>query len=173
MRAFIGAVGMRDVGLQLKGAVNALSNPFSNWGVLSRTLSHWINRIKAPKVPVESPPLKEMAAELGIAVRQFGLAVARLLAKYRENILERQLQLDRIANCAIALYTASSVLSKLDAELVRCEKTQGLLGNDVAIGKLYCRMAYDTFQQNMAGLWSNIDGHVTSLSDQITGIPAR
>lgn len=170
MRAFIGVVGMRDVGIHLKGTVDALSNPFANWNFLSKSLGHWINRIKAPAVPVRSPDLQVMATELGIAVRQFGLAVARLLTKYREEILERQLQLDRIANCAIAIYTVSAVLSKLDSELIRCEKNEASMGNDVAIAKLYCRMAQQTFQQNLNGLWNNYDGHITALSDQMTGI---
>lgn len=173
MRAFIGVVGMRDVGLHLKGTVDALSNPFSNWNLLGKSLGHWINRIKAPAVSVESPVLFEVAVELGIAVRQFGLAVARLLAKYREDILEKQLMLDRIANCAMAIYTATAVISKLDAELVRCAKSEASMGNDLAIGRLYCRMAKATFQHNLDALWNNFDGYVTSLSDQIIGLPTK
>ena len=168
MRAFIGVVGMRDVGMHLKGTVNALSNPFSNWTLLSKSLGHWVNRIKAPKVPVQSPQLQEMASELGIAARQFGLAITRLLGKYREEILEKQLQLDRVANCAIALYTASAVISKLDASLSKCEKEQSNCSKELAIGRFYCRMANETFQQNINGMWNNIDGHTTSLSDLLT-----
>lgn len=170
MRAFIGVVGMRDVGMHLKGTVDALSNPFANWTFLSKSFGHFINRMKAPEVPVESPELKEIATELGIAVRQFGKAVTKLLSKYRESILEKQLQLDRIANCAIALYTASAVLGKMDAELIKYEKSQAPIGKEIAIGKLYCRMAYETFKQNIEGMSNNIDGHITTLADQITGI---
>lgn len=170
MRAFIGVVGMRDVGMYLKGTVDALTNPFSNWNILGKSLGHWINRIKAPDVPVESDQLREMAQELGIAIRQFGLAVTRLLGKYREGILEEQLQLDRIANCAIAIYTATAVISKLDAELQMSARSESSIGNSVEIGKLYCRMANETFQQNIRGLWDNFDGHITSVSDLVTGI---
>lgn len=170
MRAFIGVVGMRDVGIYLKGTLDALANPFYHWNILGKSLTHWINRIKAPTVPLESPQLREMAAELGIAVRQFGLAVTRLLTKYREGIMEKQLLLDRIANCAIAIYTATAVLSKLDADLRRSEKSQSSTGNEIAIGMFYCRMANETFHHNLNGLWNNIDGHLTSLSDQITRI---
>lgn len=168
MRAFIGVVGMRDVGMQLKGAVDALSNPFSNWNLLSKSLSHWINRLKAPTLKVESLLLSEYASEIGIAIRQFGMAVTRLLTKHRENILERQLLLDRIANCAIAIYTATAVLSKLDAKICRYKGDVFPLEDELATGKLYFRMAHETFLNNLDGLWDNFDGHITSLSDQLT-----
>lgn len=111
MRAFIGAIGMRDVGTQLRSTLEAFLHPINKFTTLQASISHWISRISAPNVPLVSSELHDEAVILGKKVRAFGIAVAKLLINYREGIIENQLQLNRIATSAIALYTTSAVLS--------------------------------------------------------------
>lgn len=168
MRAFIGAVGMRDVGLQLKEYLEVLKHPFDNSKHLYSIFSQAFQRLQVPEITVKSSQLEPQAQALAKAVRRFGLAVIKLLAQYREGIIEKQLELERIADSAIALYTTSAVLSKLDATLQSSKET--INSNDIESGKLYCQMAMDTIDQNLSNLFSKNDEMMESLSDKITGI---
>jgi hypothetical protein len=169
MRAFIGVVGMRDVGLELKEVVEAFKHPIGQGGTIGRFLGRSLSKLRLPKVAVRSEKLQSEARRLAHGVRRFGLAVVRLLKAYREDILERQLELERIALSAIALYTATAVLSKLDAALCN-EQACAVSKQDIASGKLYCRMAFDTIDKNLNALFSSEDREIERLSDQLTGL---
>lgn len=165
MRAFIGVVGMRDVGMHLKTGMEAISSPWSNWETLQSFASERWKGLWAPEVPVRSSAIWEEATLLGKAVKRFGFNVARLLANYREDIVEQQLLLDRIATSAMAIYTASAVLSRLDSTLAKGDNPI-----EAATAKLYCRYALDLIDQNLDTLFENRDEAIETLSDQITGL---
>lgn len=160
MRAFIGAIGMRDVGVQLKSSLDALLHPITQFSTLQESISHWISRLAPPHVPLVSSELQDEAATLGKKIRAFGMAVTKLLIKYREEIVENQLQLNRIATSAIALYTASAVLSRTDADPQK---------NDLAIVKLYCKQAFKAIDTELSAINDNFDEEIEALSDQLTG----
>lgn len=162
MRAFIGVVGMRDVGMQLKNVLDAVGSPLSNWVTLQSFASERWKGLWTPEVPVRSSAVWEEAALLGKAVKRFGFSVARLLANYREEIVEKQLLLDRIATSAMVIYTTSAVLSRLDSS--------GGDPKEIATAKFYCRYAFDLIDQNLGTLFENRDQEIEALSDQITGL---
>jgi alkylation response protein AidB-like acyl-CoA dehydrogenase len=161
LRAFIGVVGMRDVGVQLKEVLDALKNPMGEFDTLKRFAKTFLYKLHAPTVPVRSSVLQPEAKRLGSAIRKFGFSVAKLLAMYREDILEQQLLLDRIATSAISIYTTTAVLSKLDSELTA--KTAG--PNDVPIAKLYCQQSLDMLNRSLNSLSSNRDKDIEKVSD--------
>lgn len=166
MRAFIGVVGMRDVGLEIKKFLEAWKEPIKNKNLIGNFLGKNLSRLQGPKIPVRSKTLEYEAKQLGQAVRRFGLAIVRLLKAYREDILEKQLELERIADSAIAIYTATAVLSKMDATLNgEIEET---FPHGMASGKLYCKMAFDAIENNLNALFSKNDKMIEDLSDQIT-----
>src|SRR5690606_24997146 len=76
LRAFIALVGMRDVGLELEGILNALKSPFGN---LSRLGSFAARRIGSmllsPEVTVRTTELEREAGRLGNLIGTFGAAV--------------------------------------------------------------------------------------------------
>lgn len=169
LRAFIGAVGMRDVGMELKEAVDALKSPWSSTSTIGRLSAQWIRRWGSAGVPVQSKLLTAEAAALGKAIRRFGRAVVRALARYRQDVVEKQLVLDRIATSAMAIYTTTAVLSKLDSDLARVQGDAEALGDDVAIGKFYCNQAMEIVDRCLGQLFSEVDDEVDALSDKITG----
>lgn len=172
MRAFIGAVGMRDAGLQLKSTLDSILHPIDEFSTLKKSFSHWISRLITPTVPVRSTEIQEEAAILGKKVRTFGMAVSRLLIKYREDILERQLQLDRIATSAMALYTISAVLSRLDTDLQAAHGDHTDLKKDIAKAKLYCKLAFRTIDKELSDINDNIDEEVEAASDLLSAKPS-
>lgn len=170
MRAFIGVVGLRDVGVSLQGVAEAVKSPIEEMSILKQFSINLFSRLSTPPVPVQSPLLKEEAAMLGKAVRRFGFSILRLLGKYREGILEKQMELDRIATSAIALYTTTAVLSKLDADLTEKGSDHQVLENDILSAKLYCRLAMDKLKNSLDTLFDNHDDFIEKVSDHITGI---
>lgn len=172
LRAFIGAVGLRDVGMELKELVDALKHPWKlGTVVLSRFALQWLRRWKSARVPVKSPLLQDEARELEKAIRRFGKSAVRVLAHYREDVVEKQLDLNRLATSAIAIYTATAVLSKLDSELAAVNGNVAALGNDVATGKYYCQLAMKSLERSLDELFSESDTDLEALSDQITKGP--
>ena len=170
MRAFIGVVGIRDVGMQLKDVVDAAKSPLSGLGTLVGFGKKSIGQIvKTPTVPVQSEVIVEEAKVLGTQIRQLGLAIPRLLAKQREEIIEKQLTLNRLAEAGMAFYTTSAVLSKVDTDLAAANGNAVALGTDVAVAKLYCKLAAQRAQRALDGLFDNNDEDIEAVSDRITG----
>ncbi len=167
LRAFIGVVGLRDPGMQMKEIADAMKRPWSAMGPAMRFGMHMAKRILGkPRVPVQSADLQSEAGELGHAVRRFGIAVTRVIVRYREDVVERQMVCDRLATAAIALYTAAAVVSRLDADT----GTGAIRQNDLAAGKLYCTMAFHTVDRALTGLFKNFDEDLERVSDQLTGL---
>lgn len=170
MRAFIGVVGMRDVGVAMQGVAEALKSPLKDMSLLKQFGLTLMKRISAPQIPIQSSILREEADMLGKAVRRFGFSILRLLGKHREAILEKQLSLDRIATSAIAIYTTTAVLSRLDAALKEAGNDHTVLKNDILSGRLYCRLAMGSLKNSLDTLFDNHDAFIEEVSDQITGI---
>lgn len=166
MRTFIGVVGMRDVGMQLQKVLGAFKSPVNNCPVIWAFLRQWIRKIRVPMIPVESKVLQEEASRLASAVRRFGLLIPRLLGRYREAILEKQMILDRLATVAMAIYTTTAVISKLDRDLRNNTATE----NDIAVAKLYCKNAMATIDQQLSSVYRNHDKDIESVSDQLSGL---
>jgi len=169
LRAFIGLVGMRDVGMKMKVASDAAKNPIKNISSLWGFTSNIFKQLASPKINVKSKHLQEESKKLAKEIRNFGLDIINQLVRHKEKIIEKQLTLDRVTNCVIALFTISAVICKLDAELAKVNDDATVLGNDVSIGKLYCKMAFQKIKENHKSLKDNFDSDIESVSEQITG----
>ncbi len=165
MRAFIGAVGMRDVGMQLKDGVDALKHPLSNLGLIWEFTKGALAKLRKPEVVLQSKRLSNEIDQFTMRLRRFGLGIPPLLAKHRENIVEKQLQLNRIAECAMSLYTLSAVLAKIDTAIDCSTATE----TEIATAKYYCRLAFKNFDRHYAGVRNNHDKATEALSDMLTG----
>ncbi len=154
LRAFIGAVGMRDVGMDLKKAVDAMKSPIGNSAILWGALKQLSKRAWRPKIDIKAPELQEEKIALEKAVKDFGWKVLELLGKYREEVVEKQFELDRQATKIIAIYTSVAALGRADKS--RDPK-------EIALAKYYCSMAL--------GLPKGCGDEATEhLSDLLTGI---
>lgn len=155
LRAFIGAIGMRDVGVDLQKAASAIKSPLKNAGALWKVCKQLLKRVQSPQVSIASPLLKNEKTALAKATKSFGWEVLKLLRKYRESIVDKQFELDRLATKIIAIYTCTAVLGKAD---------QSHDSSEIALAKYYCAMAL--------GLKGCGDDETESLSDLLTGVHA-
>lgn len=172
LRAFIGAVGLRDVGMEMKDLKDkTLSHPLSAAKDIFSLGIELVGVSKAPDVEVKNEALQNESNQLAQNLKWFSGAAKKVLIYYREDIVEKQLVLDRLASSAIALYTASATLSKLDQEsLRRKEKGQTVETPDYLAGKYYLEMANQKVQESLQGLISPLDSLLEKVSDELTGI---
>ncbi len=170
LRAFTALVGMRDVGLELEGVLNAFYAPLGGLGRLGRFAGRKLGSLLvSPSVPVRSSELEADAAQLGRLVGSLGSNVERLLVKYQKEIVDRQYQLGRIADAATEIYVSACVLNRLD-HLIRQHAgnhhgDEGQLRRNLETGRYYLRTASRRIKQAQAALWDNDDEQATSLAN--------
>ncbi len=168
LRAFVALVGMRDVGLELKGVLDALSSPIKHFSKIGGFAGRKLEGLfRAPDVGVQHPSLQEEAEQLGRTVGAFGSNVERLLRTYREAIVDRQYQQGRVADAAIELYVSSCVLRRLDFLLGRPEPEGNGRSreNELIAGRYYLRCANRRIDRALADLWDNDDAMTTKAAN--------
>jgi hypothetical protein len=172
LRAFTALVGMRDVGLELEGVLNAIYSPLGNFTRLSRFAGRKLGSLLvSPTVPVRSSELENDAAQLGRLVGMLGSHVERLLVTYQKEIVDRQYQLGRIADAATEIYVSACVLNRLD-HLIRQHAgnhhgDEGQLRFDLQTGRYYLLTASRRIKQALAALWDNDDDATTALANRV------
>lgn len=162
LRVFIAAVGIRDVGMELKSYKDSLARSWFDGATWKEMMESALRYIKNVPIPIKSSILKKEAEMLGGLTQAFGRAVVHALIRDKEEIIEHQLVLNRLTEVAIALYTMTAVVSRLDAEHANV--------TDMEIGKYYCKIAYQKAKEQMNLLFNPLDATTTRLSDLITGI---
>jgi acyl-CoA dehydrogenase family member 9 len=170
LRVFIGAVGMRDIGVELQTLLRTAKNPAGGLKALGRLAEIGLKKLSKPAIPVRSPLLEAETQRLSRSIRHFAFSVLRLLAVYKESVVEEQLRLDRIAESAISLYTATAVLSRIDREILRASGDKTQLDRDVALARYYCNYALDKLDCSLGSLFANNrDREIRDLSNILTG----
>jgi len=158
LRAFVALVGMRDVGLELKGVRDAVYQPLGNLTRLGSFAGRQLGSLLvSPTVPVRNSELEPEAAQLGKLIRSLGSSVQKLLIQHQMSIVDRQYQLGRIADAATELYVSACVLNRLDALLRDHHDHDAALRLDLESGRYYLLTARRRIRQALASLGDNDD----------------
>jgi alkylation response protein AidB-like acyl-CoA dehydrogenase len=166
LRVFIALVGMRDVGLELKGVLDAIKHPFGNFGKLGGFAARRIGAmLLAPEVNVRTTELDDEATRLGRLIGSFGGHVERLLRRYMEGVVDRQYLLGRVADAAIELYVSGCVLSRLDHLLRDEHASEEDRREGLRRGRYYLRSASRRINRHLADLWDNDDDETTEVAN--------
>lgn len=141
LRVFIAAAGLKGLGEKLKQKdILATLKPL----------------FPAAKVKVDKFPFA--MSRLHKQARKFHRALLLTAAKYREGVVEKQLVLNRITEMAIALYTSSAVISRLQTDPHHDEE-----------GLLYLDYASRNFDINYKDLFSSRDAAIDYAADKVIG----
>jgi acyl-CoA dehydrogenase family protein 9 len=168
LRVFIGAVGLRDIGLQLQALLEEAKNPLRGFHVVHKLGSILLSTATRPDIPVKSPLFQAEALRLSRSIRHFAFRNLRLLARYKEEVVEEQLKLNRIAESAIALYTSAAVLSRIDRVVQTSSLTGISLEREIARARFYCNHALDKLDDSLNRLSGrNRDEEIRSLVDTL------
>jgi len=170
LRNFIALVGMRDVGLELQGILEAAKHPLGNVSKLSGFMARKVGSLlSSPTVHVRSTELNDDAAQLGKVVGKFGSAVEALLRNHQEAILEKQYLLGRVADAATELYVCGCVLNRLDA-LCRDEHAdETQKRRNLKVARYYLATAKRRITTWLDALWHNDDDGTTEIADLALG----
>jgi acyl-CoA dehydrogenase family member 9 len=176
LRVFVALGGMRNVGLELKGVLDALSHPLKHFakigGFAGRKLE---GMFRSPEVHVHHGELQVEADRLGSLVGAVGANVERLLRTYREDIVERQYQAGRVADAVIELYVSACVLRRMDTILSSTlgDSYAAHNGNpahaeqNLLAGRYYLRTAARRIRRALADLWDNDDELTTQVANAV------
>lgn len=170
LRAFIGAVGLRDVGLFFQSSLEAFKHPIKNRRLIGGTAKHFWKTLWMPHIPIQSKELAHQTKLLAKAVRNFAWLAPSVLVRYKEGIVERQLVLERLALSAIAIYTMTAVLGRCDQSIRSQVPTLHTLDEEIAVAKAYCTWANRLFEQQSQRIFDPFDERIERLSDQICAL---
>lgn len=116
--SFMALAGMRDVGMNLKATRENLLNIGKAIPTFFGFTGDYLRlRLSSPSIPVRSPALQQAASRVGQLIGRLACTAQSLLFRYGEDVLERQIEQERIAWAAMELFASVSVLSRRDAEL--------------------------------------------------------
>jgi acyl-CoA dehydrogenase family protein 9 len=168
LRCFIAMVGMKPVIDQLLGVRSALAHPFQGLGTLwnfgRQRVGAQLGLVK-PEVPVHSAELRPQAQQLAKRISEFGLAVQKALFRHREDIVDRQYVLARIADAACELYASGCTLSRLEHLLTEGNGNPAEIRRDVIAGKYFLRLADRRVRHCLAALRDNDDEQTTATAN--------
>jgi alkylation response protein AidB-like acyl-CoA dehydrogenase len=170
LRAFVALVAMRDVGLDLKGVLEAALRPWRNLGRLSSFAGRRIESMfSSPSVPVSHQELEPDAARLGRLVAVLGSNVERLLRTYQESVVDRQYHLGRIADAATEVYVSSCVLRRLERLYADHAPVAADRRKLISTGRYYLQTAERRIRRSLDELWSNDDDATTRIANLVLG----
>ena len=167
---FIGLVGMRDVGLELQKLEQKSHHITEFPSFISGSFETVMSLFKSPEIPLKINELHTELESLRERYRKFHWYVVKLLAQYKEGIVEAQLDVRRISRMAISLYTSTAVIIKWENDAHNGELGDFELDQDLAKARYYLHMAADFFDQCVHEIKHNRDKETNSLADVLTDL---
>jgi acyl-CoA dehydrogenase family member 9 len=118
LRLFISLMGIQHAGKELSGVVKKIRNPFLNPGfALKFILQESRHRRDNPSLNLKlsgfvHPSLKLSADQLEYCILRLQYGVRVALQRHGKDVVNAQLELQRLADCAMHIYAAFSSLSR-------------------------------------------------------------
>ena len=173
MSAFIALAGMKGVGEEFESVLRAAKHPIGNFGRLAQfAKTEFRDVMWGHSFTGLHPQLAREGQMLAHLTTLFARDITRLLAKYKENILDYQMLHDRLAWSAAELYASAAVISRLQAMLDATPLGNGhdvQIRRDLLIGKGFCHRAAESVRGRLRGLFQNQDKEVLKVADAVIG----
>ncbi|XP_074644611.1 complex I assembly factor ACAD9, mitochondrial-like [Tubulanus polymorphus] len=182
LRMFIALNGVQFAGKQLQDLVRKMRDPLNNMGTLVKQL---INRVKVNRTkPAMILGLKDQlhpnfhnaANELESRVLKFKISVENILQKHGNKIIDKQMELKRLADIAIDIYVMTAVIGRASRSICI-----GLRNHDYEknLANAFCFEACKRIDRNLEELqlgFNNIDDVYKEIADGVfkaEGYPAE
>ena len=170
LKAFVALVGMRDVGLHLQGILQSLKHPLKNFGRLTNFAGKRLESLfRAPEIPIRNQQLLGEAEALSQATALFGSYVEKLLAKYKEGIVDRQYHAGRIADAVIELYSSACMLRRLDTIFDQHPEGSPERIDAHRTGSFALKLSDRKIRRALAELWDNDDDDSNDVANAALG----
>ena len=175
LRLFIALAGMQAPGEYLKEVGQSLREPIKGFGLL---VDYAVTRVKEAVTPRHlsraHPALIKWSDSLAKSVDRFHRAIDSSLLKFGKRVVDRQLMLQRFADCAIEIYGMAAVLSRVTAKLESVGEQQAQPELDIT--RIYCSAAQYKIRRNIRMLRRNEDRPLRRLAKEVyrqNGYPVR
>lgn len=150
LRLFVALTGIKYAGGHLKELQRAFKNPAANLGLIWEETSKRTKRaFGIHDVDLSTyvhPTLIESSKSAADCINLFGLTVENLLLKHNKNIVDRQWELNRLADAVIDIYAMSVILSRATKSI-----TQKLdsADHEILMTNAFCVEASDRVRVNL------------------------
>jgi alkylation response protein AidB-like acyl-CoA dehydrogenase len=153
LRLFVALTGIQDPGERLKEVSDALRAPLGNLGILGEYATARVRRALGGTATLDvdlAKPLRKHKDYFERHVAQLKGASDRAITRYRRNIVDRQLVLERLANMAIELFATACVLARTQGLIL--ERGEELCEHEIALCDLFCVEAGRRFRDHRNAL---------------------
>ncbi len=162
LMSFICMAGMRGPALRLKDVYDSMKTPWKAIGKVNKLALDWTSmQLTSPTVPVKSSELQPLAGKIGSLIGRFGNHMQKTLFRHREEVIERQLQHEKIAWAVMELFASLCVLSRWDSELAAGNRANN------AVADFFLRSSIRTIQQNLDALTDNDDDYTLKAAQSV------
>jgi acyl-CoA dehydrogenase family protein 9 len=142
LRLFIGLTGIQGPAERLAQIGSAMRAPVKNWGLVSGFAADRVREVLGVSDTLDAPlhpRLQGHQKYLEKHVGEFKRAVDEMIMKYRKQIIERQLVVERLAEMAIQLFATAATLARTQSLIAergveQCER-------ELALTDLFCVQA--------------------------------
>ncbi|MDX1660294.1 MAG: acyl-CoA dehydrogenase family protein [Gemmatimonadota bacterium] len=169
LRIFIALAGMEKLADWLEGVGRALREPMKELGVVTEFAFHRIkDAIGTPRADLEvADPLEGCVEDLERFVGVLHGAAERAIRIHREALVERQLDLARLADMAIDLYALTAAIGRAQAriEAVGVEESEA----EIDLVHRFCFAAGRRLEANRTLLDENDDARVRAIAGRAIG----
>ncbi|MDB4905366.1 MAG: acyl-CoA dehydrogenase [Gemmatimonadetes bacterium] len=168
LRLFIALNGIEGPANELREIASALRHPLRNLGLVSGfAASRLRSRLGAtPTLDVEfHETLQPHVQYFEKHVAELKAATEGLIREYRKEIIDRQQELERIADMAIELFATACTLSRTQQLII--ERGEGLCSHEVALCNLFVVESGRRFRTSREALHSRYDAGRMAVADEV------
>ncbi len=166
LRALIALSGLQQPGEQLKEIGKAFRDPLRSIGAIGTFITGRVKRqLVKPEFAAVHAALEEEAEMVATVIHDLAAGVEKCLLHHGKDIIERQFVQERMANAAIDIYMATTVLSRATWAIERAGSTDGAAA-DLDNARIFIPMAMRRARRQVRGLERNQDARLKALAER-------
>ncbi len=164
MRAFIALSAMKPVGERLQGLGEiGLNDPIRSIGLLADYAAGRVKReIRPERITMAHPELDKHADSVAEQVKELSAAAESLIRKHKKDVLDRQLDQERLADAIADVYAQVAVISRMTAIFEKDGVEPS--GQERYIADTFCNRAARRVRSHLSRLESNDDERMVAIA---------
>jgi len=165
LRALIALMGLQQPGERLKALGRAFKDPIRSLGAIGDFLAGRAKRtITKPSFTQVHSALEREAGLVATLVHDLALAVENAVLRHGKAIIDKQFLQERMANAAIEIFIATSVLSRTTWEIER-KGGESSAKLELDCAHIFVPMAYRRARRSIRGLRRHQDPRLKAIAE--------
>jgi len=165
LRALIALMGLQQPGERLKALGTAFKAPIRSLGAIGGYLAGRARRqITKQRFALVHTALEREAGLIETLVHDLALGVEDAILRHGKTIIDRQFLQERMANAAIDIYLATTVLSRTSWEIERLGSEDAAKAQ-IDCARIFIPMAYRRARRSIRALRKNQDARLKAIAE--------